>query len=590
MNYISKEENPLKKAIHINENNKFESNYKKIIPHSTRLNKKIAKEINIPFINNSKKPFVNVIYKSLFNTFKKSITDTTSNLNDNIMNKTENKEKKSIPHKKFIKKHETNINFPQKKHQNIKVNKVISINQSNITKDVNSQTIPIPVYRKRTNSNYRSENITPINSTYKNVKDILYNMNNYNTFYSIKLKNGIHIRNNNKDFRKILFSNKNNKNNNSNNNKNINNKLISEKPYYKKFREFDEFDLMNDKKNQIIFNKDFNLTEGNSINRSNNTKNENFYTINKNNKKVHKYKLSNSEIKKILNLKLKINRHEIKNILNLNNINKNVNKKFSNHSITNNVIHFSNRINRLKRKINISSEITNEYNKSSGSKNDKGQKAKNQFLTFSEETRNYHKTMYQKFKHINNNSKNIHLYDDNNNKYASLEQDENIEELKSQINQKNLVINNFTNLIKEYKSTISELIDKNQKLGENSQNLLTEIEKYQNEIINLKKENSILINNNINYNYNCNENFSKQIKLLKEELEKYKEENNHLKIILIKNKNKENRQINEKSINSNQQFYIKNETKSFTSSKSKNKYHRFIYIKNFKEDNYNYKI
>ena len=95
MNYIPKEEKLFKKQIRIiKENSKMETNFKKIIPHSTRLNKKFVKTINIPFNNKLNKPFKNVLYNSLFNQFKKSFTETTQNINGNIFNKTESRKKK----------------------------------------------------------------------------------------------------------------------------------------------------------------------------------------------------------------------------------------------------------------------------------------------------------------------------------------------------------------------------------------------------------------------------------------------------------------------------------------------------------------
>ena len=161
-----------------------------------------------------------------------------------------------------------------------------------------------------------------------------------------------------------------------------------------------------------------------------------------------------------------------------------------------------------------------------------------------------------------------------------------IQNLKKELKQKNLIIDKYSKIINEYKIKNDNLLEKIKQIQENSKtkqmSLLEQIKEYQKEVYNLKnninslKKNSEFNSENENYNnniYNYTD-YIKQINELKDELEKYKKENNNLKILVIKYKNN-NTKTND---NFNQTYILENSRNRFNSDKiSEKKYNKKSY-------------
>ena len=192
---------------------------------------------------------------------------------------------------------------------------------------------------------------------------------------------------------------------------------------------------------------------------------------------------------------------------------------------------------------------------------------------------------------------------------------DNTDILKKEINKKNIIIEKYLKIINEYKLKIDKLLNKNKELLENSEKnqdvLIKQIKIYQNEICNLKRNNYHLtkknnsrknysiniIKDNINNIYNCTGNFNdtyiEQINELKSQIEKYKVENNNLKILLIKTENNNNMTNNNVqqhlARDSSMEFMgIKSDKKCNSVSKRKMKSRISISLnKNYEEDKVN---
>ena len=208
-------------------------------------------------------------------------------------------------------------------------------------------------------------------------------------------------------------------------------------------------------------------------------------------------------------------------------------------------------------------------------------------------------------------------HDHNNNNYNEIK--ENSEKLKNELIKKNKMIENYSQKLNEYKGRIDILLAKNKKIVEESKKnqdmLMSQIKEYQSEIHNLKKTNYDLIKKNKNNNNkrinslnesyrNCdyndvssnNRDYIKQINELRNQIEKYKIENNNLKILLIKAKNNSNnfsKNSNElwKKDSSRNRFSMSNgnekkyDKKSYSVSKSKKRMRMSIFLKkNYEED------
>ena len=552
---------------------KLDSNHQRISSHNIILSKKLPMKSNIASSSIiSVKPLENLIYKSIFNSLRNNTNDELLNKTDNPINKTENKENFIINKNFTLQKH---ISNPQKL-QNIKVNKTLLINR---TKTNNN--IPSYILHKKINNNknyINNNNENNINEPYRNEKEKDYYIR-INTNKNKNVNNNRLNLKNNESKKKIELKKK-------------GNIIMTKREFFKNIKDIDDLDLLNNNNNNnnnnndIYYRNEINLTDGNLVNSNNKIKNGQYYTdIKERDHNNNKYSNKN-------NLKLKLNFNNnnriyqpsltlINNDNNNNNnniINKSINNKFSSNSVINTQMSYSSKVmSKIKRRIN-STERTNIYN-ITDIKNKNIKKPK--FFTLSEEKRQYpNLTQCDNLKPIQMQKPKIDNIINSDNLNIGIE--ENIEKLKNELNKKNKIINNFTKIVSDYKGTISRLIDKNKKLGENSINLLNQIKQYQNEILLLKKENSILINNNINYNYNYNEEYIKQINDLKKELDKYKLENNHLKILIINNNINENKQ---KKDNSKEKIYSYRSDNILNHKKDTPKRKNIFTNKRFQEDN-----
>ena len=545
---------------------KLDSNHQRISSNNNILSKKLPMKANIASSSIIPiKPLENIIYKSIFNSLRNKTNDELLNKTDNALNKTENKENVIIIKNSTLQKH---ISNPKKQIQNIKVNKTLLINK---TKANNN--IPSYIFHKKVNNNKKfiNNNENNFNRTYRNEKEKDY-------YIKINTNKNKEVNNNRMDL-------KNNESKKQIELKKSGNIIMTKRDYFKNIKDIDDLDLLNNNNNNndIYYRNEINLTDGNLVNRNNIIKNDQYYTD------IKERDHNNNKYSNKSNLKLKLNFDNNNRIYqpsltlinsndNTNNniINKNINKKFSSNSIINTQMSYSSKaMSKMKRRIN-STGRTNIYN-ITDIKNIK----KPKLFTLSEEKRQYPNLMQcdnLKPKKIQKPK----IYNIINSDNLNIGIEENIEKLKNELNKKNKIINNFTKIVSHYKGTISRLIDKNKKLRENSINLLNQIKQYQNEILLLKKENSILINNNINYNYNYNEEYKKQINDLKKELDKYKLENNNLKILIINNNINENKQ---KIDNSKKKIYSYRSDNILNHRKDIPKRKNIFTNKTFQEDN-----
>ena len=558
MNY---RDNSLGKKLIKNYRNIFDindPNHKRISSNNIILSKKINTEPNIE--SNSVitiKPLQNKLYKSIFTSLRNN-DDHLNNTDEYFVTNYSNLNKDSflnINNKYNINKYVSN---PRNEIKNIKVNKKLIVN------------------RTKTSNNFKS-------NIYKKINNF-DNRNKYNRICKIEKEASINKTTNKNDSYK--WDSKNSESNSIilNDKK----KIITKGKLCKNIKEIDVLNDINlNSINRNFYKSEINLTEGNIINRispNNNNSNsyiktDHYYTVikEKENMNNNKYKFVNKN-----NIKINLNNNKYyqssfnsKNDIYKNPIISNIQMSYNNKDMD-----------EIKR-INSTGK-TNMYDLSDNN-NDIYNK-KNKFVTLSEEKVHNQKMQIQKFEKIKNNYNNIkknnikNINNNNlvyNNDNVNLELKETIEKLKNELNEKNKIINNYTRIISDYKGTISTLIAKNKKLGDNSAKLIKQIEQYQEEIMLLKKENSILINNNINYNYNCNEENIKKIKNLKEEIEKYKIANNNLQSLVIKNKIYDGfNQNNKIDLYSNQQEFNGIENKKYQRSRRKS----IASNKHFKED------
>ena len=385
--------------------------------------------------------------------------------------------------------------------------------------------------------------ISTTNNSYYN--NIVYNKNTYNSNYNNN--NNIIINNNYRNKRniskdkEIIYM---------NNLSNFENNLEDNKLQFNGMATSNSNNILN-KKNK--FGLDFN-----NLNTfyNNNMEKHNSYRISPENNGQNQFStLSNADIEKsISNNKPKENQID----------NKNIEYKNFESLIQNKMINY-NKINNNNNSFNTNFDnLTNEFSKSIGNYNTKN----------------------------TNESNNISNASGSNN-YLEKEKYEN---LKKEFKKKDKIIEKLSNIIKEYKEKNNKLLEKNKQLQEDSKSkvikLYEQIKEYQKEIYRLKnnidamKRNSGKTSKNENYNiniYNYND-YINQINELKDEVEKYKKENNNLKILAIQYKNnniKSNdyynqiqKQIEDNSINrfnstSNNGIDKKSGKKSYSVTKTK---------------------
>ena len=175
-----------------------------------------------------------------------------------------------------------------------------------------------------------------------------------------------------------------------------------------------------------------------------------------------------------------------------------------------------------------------------------------------------------------------------------------IKQLNNVINNKNEKINIFTNIINENREKNEILIKNNMKLREENKKIKELLMKYKNQLLilsNRKTQNNItnkdLSENNVNINYNYitnNDQTQAKIKELEQEIEKYKKENNDLRLLLNKYKNNNYEEQNTKEnlinkFNKSDYLYEDYRKKSYSVSKSKKIIKNSIFLsKTFQED------
>ena len=360
--------------------------------------------------------------------------------------------------------------------------------------------------------------------------------------------------------------------NNSNTNKNIRNASITKDKVYNlpNNLEDNKIKISNigscNSNLEIINIYGSDLKTNSNYNKKTSPDKSNYLLSKENKEKIHFSTLSNDDKERIEKNSGNIPE---KNKINLN-INNNIDipfkTKFQNYNNMNNILN------------NNFDNINNNFDKSMGSNNYKA-RGNSQYINMSNNSDNY------------------------------IELKEKYGKLKKQLNQKNTLIDNFRKIINEYKKKNDKLLEENKQLQENSKTkqitLLEKIKEYQKEIhilknnIELLKRNNTKNNKNQNYNiniYNSTDLFN-QINNLKEEIEKYKKENNNLKILAIRYKNKINLMSNSNQIkyenNLSNRLYStkekdKSNKKSYSVSKSKKRIRASsLSKKNFEEDDIN---
>ena len=375
----------------------------------------------------------------------------------------------------------------------------------------------------------------------------------------------------------------------------------------------------NNNLNNLFYNKNihFNMVNKNLI--SSNINKENIYMHNLPNyeKNLKKRKIKKNNIFNSTNSDLgKINIYGLDTNINTIYSNK-ISSKKNNYLLSkenNEQINFSTLSNCNIEKIENKNKTilnSNNKNKADYSIQSKNQNNKNSNKNLSKiNSDNINNKLYKsnKYNTIGNNQYNNILNNTNN----YLEIKEKYEKLKTNLKQKNDLIVGFSKIINEYKEKNNKLLKENKQLKENSKTkqkaFLEKIKEYQKEIYELKnsiellKRNSTKNSKNENYNINIYNSidYINQIKSLKEEIEKYKKENNNLKILVIKNRNNniyfnsfngKNEKENENNLRN--RFYSAKEkenkpnAKSYSVSKSKTRIKASsLSKKNFEEDDF----
>ena len=509
----------------LNKNHKYSINLKKQIQNTKKESPKknnddIQYNMNDEFLNNINDEINEDIINNndvILNNDIKYQKQYSSNINDNILSNGKNTEYSNIDEtKKFLKyqKSEDNLNKNGILNKKEFMNKIKEINDLEFYEDNNNnkyskKELPSEKELLSNNELLKEKNkILKKNHVYgenqlirSNEKNLILS-NNKNSSIAPNFKNRKNtfisapaggVASNNVLLTKNLYNNL-TMNNLSNFENNINNKeqlgqMTSNSQFQKK------------KNNTYNLNIDFNTNS--------------FY-----NKNLIRYYNNNYDISKELE-----EQNYFSTLSNVDNDRSHSNNKAS--KKLNNIIHKKNIDTFIQNKIQNYNKINNRINNFNSNYDD---------LTneFSNSLGNNYNSILNKSNNISNASGNYYITE--------------IQALKKELNQKKIIIDKFSEIVNGYKIKNNNLLDKIKQIQENSklkqQSLLEQIKEYQKEIytlknnINLLNKKSEINNKNENYNiniYNYND-YIRQINELKEELEKYKKENNNLKILAIKYK------------------------------------------------------
>ena len=606
-NYDNNNINLIENSAKFNLNGNYEANrYKQTKPETGQMK-------NISINTNNKG---NLIYKSIFNhkkfvkrnnsNNKEYINEEKYNINaenvNQILEKNNYKNKDIIPKKKNIK--------PRKYEYSIEKD------------DEDNSLMNFSEQRGNYNINYYKKYINSDNYSNKDKKLRQYSSNHLqNRKYESNSKDKINQKNSNSNFNTRIKNNINFKNNQENLDM-----IINKNDFIKNIKEIDDLNYLDeiDKKTEDFFMTTENI--------NNLILDENYLIPSNDNyeKAINILQTMplNSRIPEINN-DFKPNRNNFEDNIkseihnNINETNKNVLKNSSNK-----IIKYKQKINNLNTK-NYSNKILNSnksnetrlmLNKKSFYDKDKDNNYLNiinskKYLTLSHrdeqvksEAKNLKignnqifpknlKKLKNKYKAKKSNNLSYELNENieqnnyikqmpNNNEFDddNLEFKKTIQKLSNDINDKNKKINALIKIIKQEKKK-NEILEKNNNIlkeeNKKNQELLKKL-KYAIIVLKKKQRNSNLSNNdykennvNINYNYiNSNDKIQQNIKELENQIEKYKKENNDLKLLLKQYQNNNYEEITSKQnllnkFNKSDFSGSNNRKKSYSVSKNK---------------------
>ena len=606
-NYDNNNINLIENSAKFNLNGNYEANrYKQTKPETGQMK-------NISINTNNKG---NLIYKSIFN-HKKFVKRNNSNNKEYI-----NEEKYNINEENVNQILEKN-NYKNKdiipKKKNIKPRKY----EYSIEKDDEDNSLMnFSEQRGNYNINYYKKYINSDNYSNKDKKLRQYSSNHLqNRKYESNSKDKINQKNSNSNFNTRIKNNINFKNNQENLDM-----IINKNDFIKNIKEIDDLNYLDeiDKKTEDFFMTTENI--------NNLILDENYLIPSNDNyeKAINILQTMplNSRIPEINN-DFKPNRNNFEDNIkseihnNINETNKNVLKNSSNK-----IIKYKQKINNLNTK-NYSNKILNSnksnetrlmLNKKSFYDKDKDNNYLNiinskKYLTLSHrdeqvksEAKNLKignnqifpknlKKLKNKYKAKKSNNLSYELNENNeqnnyikqmpnNNEFDddNLEFKKTIQKLSNDINDKNKKINALIKIIKQEKKK-NEILEKNNNIlkeeNKKNQELLKKL-KYAIIVLKKKQKNNNLSNNdykennvNINYNYiNSNDKIQQNIKELENQIEKYKKENNDLKLLLKQYQNNNYEEITSKQnllnkFNKSDFSGSNNRKKSYSVSKNK---------------------
>ena len=606
-NYDNNNINLIENSAKFNLNGNYEANrYKQTKPETGQMK-------NISINTNNKG---NLIYKSIFN-HKKFVKRNNSNNKEYI-----NEEKYNINEENVNQILEKN-NYKNKdiipKKKNIKPRKY----EYSIEKDDEDNSLMnFSEQRGNYNINYYKKYINSDNYSNKDKKLRQYSSNHLqNRKYESNSKDKINQKNSNSNFNTRIKNNINFKNNQENLDM-----IINKNDFIKNIKEIDDLNYLDeiDKKTEDFFMTTENI--------NNLILDENYLIPSNDNyeKAINILQTMplNSRIPEINN-DFKPNRNNFEDNIkseihnNINETNKNVLKNSSNK-----IIKYKQKINNLNTK-NYSNKILNSnksnetrlmLNKKSFYDKDKDNNYLNiinskKYLTLSHrdeqvksEAKNLKignnqifpknlKKLKNKYKAKKSNNLSYELNENNeqnnyikqmpnNNEFDddNLEFKKTIQKLSNDINDKNKKINALIKIIKQEKKK-NEILEKNNNIlkeeNKKNQELLKKL-KYAIIVLKKKQRNNNLSNNdykennvNINYNYiNSNDKIQQNIKELENQIEKYKKENNDLKLLLKQYQNNNYEEITSKQnllnkFNKSDFLGSNNRKKSYSVSKNK---------------------
>lgn len=514
----------------------------------------------------------NLIYKSIFPQ-KESILKKRFNNHSNITNDRKNIQLNQNINMKYNNK--TNIVSQKNKRKLIKIVDNSKENNNSITNDYNNNGYTIDINNSgkiMNNNNKYSQNSS------NNKNRTKYRINTVNAFNTSNTENGINI---GIDIYEDLKGKKNLKIHKSEDNYN---NILDKNDFIKNIKEIEDLNLLDeiDKKNGQYFSTTENI---NKINIGNPYISSN-----------ERYEKGINIIRKMpLTYKSKNNTNEGNNIIRKNSSNKeqiNIPKiKINEHR------NFYNKTHKNKLIVNDDSFYNNTENFNIQNNNI--------LTTITNRVKEEEKTLQKNLSFEDKNKQNIlnkkNNYAHSSNKYGNkniIQKIPSISDLKENIKRLNLIIkekinkiNSYEIIIKHYKEKMNIIMQNNFKLNEEKKKNQCLLNKYRNEIINLRdrleRVNKIDI---INQKHNSEQ----KIKELENQLENYIKENKKLKLLL--NQNRYNKKsINEEieprenlinKFNSSSFIYEKYENrrkKSYSVSKNRNNL-SFFSTKTFQED------